>query len=447
MDDDSIVDAGGNPLGGPGAGNGDFTGQTFNVVTTLPWSTSSTRLAATEGQAVGGVLATFTDSRGLYSAGDYSAQISWGDGGQTTGTVTYDSSTGQFDVSGSYTYGSAGDYDIQVSISDPTGLMAVTDAPAAIADAPLTATGETGLTAVEGTAFSGTVATFVDPVPQGVSNYTATIAWGDGQTSTGTVTFNSTTQQFRVAGGHVYADYGSYSIDVTISEPGGALADATSPIAVADAPLLASGQYVLYTPGVAFSGTVATFTHIGGSDDPSQYTATITWATSQGQSITAGTVSYNAATQQFAVGGSFTFPDSSGDTISVTISDSEGTTRTATSTPTTLAMSLVQVTPTAGTPFSATVATFTDTDPATVDNYWATITWGDGSTSTVTSTASAAGQIVADPNGGFDVVASHTYQQYAASDTLSVLIDGTGRNGMELGSNITVADAPLIGGA
>ena len=109
-------------------------------------------------------------------------------------------------------------------------------------------------------------------------------------------------------------------------------------------------------------------------------------------------------------------------------------------------MSLVQVTPTAGTPFSATVATFTDTDPATVDNYWATITWGDGSTSTVTSTASAAGQIVADPNGGFDVVASHTYQQYAASDTLSVLIDGTGRNGMELGSNITVADAPLIGG-
>ena len=32
VDGDSIVDAGGNPLGGPGMGNSPFVGQTFNVV-------------------------------------------------------------------------------------------------------------------------------------------------------------------------------------------------------------------------------------------------------------------------------------------------------------------------------------------------------------------------------------------------------------------------------
>ena len=74
VDDDSIVDEAGNPLGGPGAGNGNFTGQAFNVVVSLPWSTTGTNFTATEGQAsISGVVAAFTDSRGIYSAGDYTS--------------------------------------------------------------------------------------------------------------------------------------------------------------------------------------------------------------------------------------------------------------------------------------------------------------------------------------------------------------------------------------
>ncbi|MFO7572544.1 MAG: hypothetical protein R6W48_08100, partial [Gaiellaceae bacterium] len=43
VDDDSIEDAGGNPLGGAGAGNGDFTGEAYLVDTTAPAVTSIAR--------------------------------------------------------------------------------------------------------------------------------------------------------------------------------------------------------------------------------------------------------------------------------------------------------------------------------------------------------------------------------------------------------------------
>ena len=194
---------------------------------------------------------------------------------------------------------------------------------------PLAVTGQSIVTATQDSLFSGVAATFVDTgVPLDAENYGAAIAWGDGQTSAGTVTFNSTTQQFEVAGSHLYAEAGSYSTGVTI--------------AAADVPLAASGQEVTFTPGTTFSGTVATFQDPGGPTDPSDFTATISWTTSQGTTITAGTVSYDSLTGQFEVGGSFTFPEDTGNQISVSISDG-GSTATAISAATTLAMSLAQI--------------------------------------------------------------------------------------------------------
>ena len=45
----------------------------------------------------------------------------------------------------------------------------------------------------------------------------------------------------------------------------------------------------------------------------------------------------------------------------------------------------------------------------TAGDFSAVITWGDGTSSTVTGTASAGGQIVADASGGFDVLGAHDY--------------------------------------
>jgi uncharacterized protein (TIGR03118 family) len=68
-----------------------------------------------------------------------------------------------------------------------------------------------------------------------------------------------------------------------------------------------------------------------------------------------------------------------------------------------------------GTPFSGTVATFTDASPGvTAANFSASINYGDGTAPvTVTSTASANGQIVADPSmaGQFDVQGIHTFEE------------------------------------
>src|SRR5438132_85745 len=71
---------------------------------------------------------------------------------------------------------------------------------------------------------------------------------------------------------------------------------------------------------------------------------------------------------------------------------------------------LTPPTPTEGAAVSnAVLFHFTDADPnGTASDYTAVITWGDGSTSNVTSTASAGGQVVAHAGGGFDVLGSHT---------------------------------------
>ena len=42
-DDDTITDAAANPLGGTGAGNGSFTGQTYAIDTTAPTASSIAR--------------------------------------------------------------------------------------------------------------------------------------------------------------------------------------------------------------------------------------------------------------------------------------------------------------------------------------------------------------------------------------------------------------------
>jgi hypothetical protein len=70
----------------------------------------------------------------------------------------------------------------------------------------------------------------------------------------------------------------------------------------------------------------------------------------------------------------------------------------------------VGVQATAGTPVTTLTATFTHANPtAAATMYAATIDWGDGTRSTVTSTASAAGQIVPNGGGAFTVTGYHAY--------------------------------------
>ena len=62
-----------------------------------------------------------------------------------------------------------------------------TGSAATVQDAALHATG-VAVAATEGSSFTGAVATFTDDDPSGTaSDYTATITWGDGNTSAGAI--------------------------------------------------------------------------------------------------------------------------------------------------------------------------------------------------------------------------------------------------------------------
>jgi streptogramin lyase len=72
--------------------------------------------------------------------------------------------------------------------------------------------------ATAGTTFSGVVASFTDADPAGgAGGYAAAIAWGDGQTSAGTVTAEGV-GAFTVTGSHSYRSPGAYAIAVTITD-------------------------------------------------------------------------------------------------------------------------------------------------------------------------------------------------------------------------------------
>src|SRR5205085_5120097 len=85
----------------------------------------------------------------------------------------------------------------------------------------------------EGSAFSRVVAS---GTAYGAGTLSASIDWGDGQTSSGTVTL-ATDGSYRVKGSHTYAEEGSFAIKVTVSASGGLSATASSSARVADAAL------------------------------------------------------------------------------------------------------------------------------------------------------------------------------------------------------------------
>jgi hypothetical protein len=94
-----------------------------------------------------------------------------------------------------------------------------------VSDAPLSASSPDHLGATQGSAFNAVVATFTDPGAAG--SYTATITWGDGLTSTGTIIANGG-GSFTVSGSHSYAAEGRYTVSVSIADPGGSTVNVTT---------------------------------------------------------------------------------------------------------------------------------------------------------------------------------------------------------------------------
>jgi hypothetical protein len=185
-----------------------------------PISASGVTFNAVEGANFTGPVATFTDPDTTATADEYSATIDWGDSTPpSAGTIT--GSGGSFSVSGSHTYEEEGTYTVTVKITDVdnSSNTATANSTAKVADAALSSTCTAPATASN--PFNGNVAHFTDADPHGtVSDYTATINWGDSSSSSGTVT-GPNGGPFDVSGSHTYSTTGFFTISVKIDDAGG----------------------------------------------------------------------------------------------------------------------------------------------------------------------------------------------------------------------------------
>ena len=278
-------------------GTGTSAISTVNVADPAVLATGGLSYASTEGGLLGtSKLATFTDPGGAESTADYAAVVKWGDGTTTSGTVTFHA--GLFTVSGSHSYAEEGIYHPSVVVHHESApdSIAVSDT-VSVYDAALSAAGTTQ-TALEGRVAAGAVATFTDAnAGAPIGDFTATIAWGDGQTTSGMIVKDSS-GHFHVTGpGHAYAEQGKYSVHVSIHDIGGSSTSANSVVNVAEAPLdTPSGLTLNKARNVTFTNlALGTFRDQDALNTlPGDYVVTINWG--DGSAATTGKAVFLSAT-------------------------------------------------------------------------------------------------------------------------------------------------------
>jgi uncharacterized repeat protein (TIGR01451 family) len=401
---------------------------------------------ATEGFPVSGTVATFTDSDTGADAGQFAAQIDWGDGSQPTDGVV-SGSHGVFTVSGSHLYLDEMLFDpATVAITMTHGSTEVTETAHVgflVGEGDALVGSPVAIEAAPNIPFSGTVATFTDAnVNNPPSKFSAIIDWGDGTVSTdGTISAGSDPGSFVVAGHHTYASEGTFNVTVEMDEnaPGNAGASAISTANVAER-VEVTGTLTGATEDAPVSGVLATFTDPIPSLAPSDFTATIDWG--DGTSLGQGTI--GQANGPFTVSGTHTYGDEASSVSVVVTVTHTATGRSGSATMTlpvaegdALTGSAVSIAATAGTPFSGKVASFSDTNVnADPSDFSATIDWGDGS-------APTAGTIAAGAPGSMDVAGTHTYSA-AGSFTVTVTIadDPPGTATETVAGTATVAEDP-----
>ncbi len=291
--------------------------------------------------------------------------------------------------------------------------------------------------ATEATPFTGVVATFKPSLP-GIpaSSFAATINWGDGVTSDGSIVISS--GRYQVVGTHTYPEGGNYPVVVTVMQSGGGTATGSGTVTVQGLPFNVSGTTINLREGDNFAGVLAHF------DDTSpvpqtagHYTARINFGDGSngvGAIIANPTGGFDVIDQSGHLYGGGNY------NIITTITD-PGYAATASTTAIVTDSALrgfgLDVSPLEGAPFRQPLATFTDGDPRvpSASNYFATIDYGDNTT--------GPGTIVANPFGaGFAVVGNHPYNVGSYSVVVTIGNLSGGNTTVALGT-ADVKDAPL----
>jgi hypothetical protein len=445
-----VKDAGGSSL--------SATGTLTVVPSAVQFQSVTPPQGAVEGQALTATLATFTDKNANAS---FTATVDWGDGSRSTltsaGGGVVGIGGGAFAVVGSHAYLEEGNgLPFGISITDSTGAINGTAATVSVQDAGLTVRsvgGPTGLQ--EGSTATATVATFSDADPNGAAgDYTATVQWGDGASSTLTASGGGIVANpgggFSVVGSHAYAEEGSYNLAVRVQDAGGASITGTGTALVADAPLQGTAVSFSSTEGQNLTNTVvAHFTDTAqGATNPAIYSATLSWTDATGSHTASAPIQYSGSGTTFDVLGGSAVLATGSYGVTVTVRDqgsaSVAIPSTATISDAPLAGAPQTLQAVEGQPLSSVVvAQFTDgfagaTNPG---SYTATISYTDAA-----GTHNVAGLISYSGSGStFTVRAPSLAFAQAGSVALSVVVvDNNGSARVTIPSRVSVGDAPLL---
>jgi len=474
-----------------GAVGSSITATTTVVVADAPLVVVSTgTLVFTEGVVSNETLLTFMDDNTLANAGsitgtltDYVALVLWGDGTSTlfsnnvvqsgaTNDTLFDSglsivglnganNTNIFSVLGEHGYPSNGTYYVTVTVNDVGG------APAIVVSSNSDVVGDAGLTLVNFNSaflklsgfesleqFNGNnptgavLITFIDTnefssVPPieftPFTEYLATITWGDGSNSVGTIIpagtnytyitasgVHETVPEFQVWGNHTYSSIcTNYNMSVLVQDVGStAQLNAMTVFSVVNAQITPTA-YTIYSSNNTFSGIVAAFADTDSALTAGSFTVTIDWGDhtipTVGSIVTTGNGYYYVqGTHTYSGTGSGNTPEH----VTVTVTDNSvcGLPVAISSTIYFVAgigivQPLTSTTVYTGVPFCTNVATFTDTSlPAALSNdLSAVIVWDDDTASAGTITKNAAGQYV--------VTGCHTYSTDGYYDIQVNIVD------------------------
>ena len=262
------------------------------------------------------------------------------------------------------------------------------------------------ISTVAGQYFNGQVATFAAGDVQGtLSDYQATVYWpGSLNLTTSGYIAPAGSGSFVIYAQNVYANPGTYPVNVVLTGANNSSAQASGTATVTDAPLSTAATTINPARQTLFSGAVASFSTTNPYAISSDFRAVINWGDGVNTNSPGAINSTGYGT--FSVVGSNTYQDPGTFPVTVTIVSPGGQSSIVNSTAIVSALPVSvlpnPVTGNAGEPLSGvTVATVLDpytSDPAS--DFQVTINWGDGAVNV--------GTIVAQGNGVYTFTGDHT---------------------------------------
>ena len=299
---------------------GLFLDRTFTI-SVLPSNEAPTNLTLSadsiaENQLVGTAVGTLTTTDP--DAGDtFTYTLVAGTGGNDNASFTLVGNTVK--SAADFDFETKSNYSIRVRTTDQGGLSYDKVFTISVSDL-LELEAGANRSVVEGDLVSLSSATYNGPLP--ASQLSLTVAWGDGTSEAGVLVPASGTNGGTIANTHRYADDGSYTVTLTLTDGTTTVSDSfvttvsnAAPVAGTIAGLAAAvrGQTVTYSLPFTDAGTADT------------HTATINWGD--------GTSSTGVVSQASSVGtvtGSRLYTTTGNYTITVTLTDDDGATSTTT---------------------------------------------------------------------------------------------------------------------